>query len=127
MKARVGRVGRVGRRLIAALGAAGAVLLLCAQPPNGKEVFERRCTGCHSLDLDKEGPRLRGVYGRPSAATPAFEYSEPLRKARLKWDDGTLDKWLSNPDALVPGTDMAFRVIHADERAAIIAYLKTVK
>jgi cytochrome c2 len=31
------------------------------------------------------------------------------------------------PDALVPGTDMAFRVVSADERAAIIAYLKTAR
>jgi cytochrome c len=88
---------RAWSRLIAALGGAGAMLLLCAQPPSGKEVFERRCTGCHSLDHDKEGPRLRGVYGRRSAAAPAFDYSESLRKARLQWDEATLDKWLAVP------------------------------
>ena len=26
--------------------------------PNGKLLFEKRCTGCHSLDKNKEGPRL---------------------------------------------------------------------
>jgi hypothetical protein len=32
----------------------------------GKDVFERRCTGCHSLDQNREGPRLRWVFGRIS-------------------------------------------------------------
>ena len=114
-------------RLSAILFAAAfLVWLAAAQPPTGQDLFERRCTGCHALDRDKEGPHLRGVYGRAAASTPSFEYSDAIRKARLTWDQATLDKWLSDPEALVPGADMAFRMKMAEERAAVIAYLKEV-
>jgi cytochrome c len=95
-----------------------------AQQPGGQDLFERRCTGCHALDRDKEGPRLRGVYGRRAASVASFEYSEALRKSGLTWDAGTLDKWLADPDSAVPGADMAFHVNSAEERSAIIGYLK---
>lgn len=90
----------------------------------GKELFARRCGGCHSLDRDAEGPRLRGVYGRAAGSVTAFEYSEALRNSKLTWNDQTLDAWLADPEKDVPGNDMAFRVEKAEERAAIIAYLK---
>ena len=50
-----------------------------------------------------------------------------MKKSNIRWDDATLDRWLSDPDALVPDTDMAFRVRDSEERKAIIAYLKTLK
>lgn len=103
------------------------LLLVFAVTPEekGKEVFTRRCTGCHAADLDKEGPRLRGVYGRQSASVDGFAYSEALKKFSIRWDETTLDRWLTEPDAMVPETDMAFRVTDQEERKAIIAYLKT--
>jgi len=91
----------------------------------GKDLFDKRCAGCHSLDNDKEGPRLRGVYGRAAAAVATFSYSEPMKKARIAWNDETLDLWLTDPDKMVPGTDMEFHVAKADERKAIIDWLKT--
>ena len=90
----------------------------------GKDVFERRCTGCHSLDNDKEGPRLRGVYGRMSGSVPSFTYSDNVKNARITWDAASLDKWLTDPDQLIPDANMAFRLAKPDERAAVIAYLK---
>ena len=90
----------------------------------GSEVFNRRCTGCHSLDGEKEGPRLRGVYGRKSASVPSFRYSDALKKANITWDADSLNKWLTNPDKLVPDTDMDFRLIKDDERIDVIAYLR---
>jgi cytochrome c len=98
-----------------------------AQAPSlsrGKETFEKRCGGCHSLDRDKEGPRLRGVYGRPSGSVSSFSYSTALKSAHISWDAESLDKWLTDPDKVVPDTDMAFHVDKADERRDIIAYLK---
>jgi cytochrome c len=89
-----------------------------------KELFEKRCGGCHALDRDKEGPRLGGVYGREAASLPSFEYSAALKKSKLKWTEETLDKWLIDPDKLVPETDMAFHVDAAAERREIISYLK---
>ena len=93
----------------------------------GKEIFIRRCSGCHAPDIDKEGPRLRGIYGRKAAAVPGFGYTQSLRNSSIRWDDQTLDRWLTDPDAMVPDTDMAFRVSNADERKAVIAYLKTLQ
>ena len=109
-----------------------ALLWILAQPnraqaaegEQGKELFERRCSGCHSLDKDKEGPRLHGVYGRAAGSVPGFEYSDALKASHLTWDADTLDRWLTDPEQVVPGNDMAFRLVSADERAAIIAYLK---
>ena len=93
----------------------------------GKALFDKRCGGCHSLDRDKEGPRLGGVYGRVSGSVPTFQYSDALKKAKITWTQETLDKWLTGTDALVPDNDMAFRVPDAGERAQIIAFLKQVK
>ena len=95
-----------------------------ASPLRGKETFEKRCGGCHSLDHDKEGPRLRGVYGRMSGSVSSFNYSTALKSARISWDAESLDRWLTDPDKVVPDSDMAFHVEKADERRDIIAYLK---
>jgi cytochrome c len=92
--------------------------------PDGKDLFERRCGGCHSLDRDKEGPRLRGVYGRIAGSIESFQYSDALKKSGLKWTDENLDKWLTNTEGLVPDNDMTFHVEKAEERNEIIAYLK---
>ncbi len=91
----------------------------------GKELFQRRCGGCHSLDRPMEGPRLRGVYGRRSGSTPDFQYSDALKNAKITWTDATLDKWLTDTEGLVPENDMTFRVPNPVERHDIIAYLKT--
>jgi cytochrome c len=91
---------------------------------HGEELFERRCSGCHALDKEKEGPRLRGVYGRMSGSVPSFQYSNGLKAAHITWDAASLDKWLADPEKLVPDNDMAFQLVKAEERADIIAYLK---
>ncbi len=93
-------------------------------PSRGKETFEKRCSGCHSLDRDKEGPRLRGVYGRLSGSVSSFNYSTVLKNAHIAWGAESLDKWLTDPDKVVPDADMAFHVDKPDERSDIIAYLK---
>ena len=92
----------------------------------GKELFEKRCSGCHALDRDKEGPRLRGVYGRVAGSVESFQYSEALKKSKITWTDETLDQWLIDTEKLVPGNDMTFHVEKGAERADIIAYLRQV-
>jgi cytochrome c len=111
---------------------AGGVVVVAAWPQAGtatagKELFERRCGGCHAFDHDKEGPRLGGVYGRAAASGTSFSYSEALKSSRLTWDDETLDRWLTDSEKLVPNTEMPVRVPSAAERAAIIAYVKSQK
>jgi cytochrome c len=90
----------------------------------GKALFERRCTGCHALDTDRSGPRLRTVYGRTSGSIEGFPYSAELKKAHVVWDDQTLERWLADPDAFLPGNDMDFLVTRPEERSALIAYLR---
>jgi cytochrome c len=92
---------------------------------HGKDVFERRCGGCHALDNDKEGPRLRGVFGRPSGSIGSFKYSDALKKAHITWNAESLDKWLTDPEKVVADNDMAFHVESAEERRNVIAYLKS--
>ena len=119
---------------VAMLAALGAFLVTCvswdAQPlfagnSPGKEMFEKRCTGCHALDNEKAGPRLRGVFGRPAASLSTFPYSDSLKKSGVVWNSSSLDKWLTDPDGFIPDNDMAFRVPNQDERVSIIEYLKS--
>jgi cytochrome c len=95
-----------------------------ANPIRGKDLFEKRCGGCHSLDTDKEGPRLRGVYGRKAGRIPSFKYSDAMKGAQFAWDQTLLDRWLTNTESVVPDNDMDFHVPKADERADIIEYLR---
>jgi cytochrome c len=115
------------------LKSAGLAAALCYLPAvsvsadevDGKAVFEKRCTGCHALDVDHEGPRLRGVFGRPAGSVQTFEYSKALQNAGFTWDAANLEKWLTDTNGLVPGNDMSFRVPKPEERTAIILYLKS--
>jgi cytochrome c len=91
----------------------------------GKQLFEKRCTGCHSLDRNKEGPKLGGVYGRTAGTAPGFNYSTALKSAHFVWDEQRLEKWLSDTQSLVEDNNMDFHVPKAGERAAIIGYLKS--
>src|SRR5258708_37895448 len=110
------------------LGASFVVLAclagLAQTPPSGKKLFEKRCGGCHATDRDKQGPRLKGVFGRAAGSVESFGYSESLRKSKITWTEIMLDKWLAGPDQLVPDNDMPFHVEKAEEREAIISYLK---
>jgi cytochrome c len=90
----------------------------------GKQVFASRCAGCHTLEQHREGPKLAGVFGRASGTASGFLYSFALRKAAVKWDEQSLDKWLANPDAVVPMNNMNFHVARAEQRRDLIAYLK---
>jgi cytochrome c len=90
----------------------------------GKAIFEKRCTGCHALDQNREGPRLAGVYGRTAGTVEGFPYSASLKGAHIVWDGESLEQWLSDPDTLVPGNDMSFSVPKPGERRDLIAFLK---
>jgi len=115
-------------QMIMAVVVASVALLSASQAKpdasRGRELFDKRCTGCHALDGVKVGPRLRPVYGRSVGKDAQFPYSDALKASHVTWDETTLDKWLADPDSLIPGNDMSFRLENAAERADIIAYLK---
>ena len=87
-----------------------------------------RCAVCHNAEKGapaKIGPNLWGVYGK-KAASSSFTYSAALKSAKLTWNDATLDKWLTGPMQLVPGTMMSFPGLKEPaKRAELIAWLKT--
>ncbi|MBX9944109.1 MAG: c-type cytochrome [Reyranella sp.] len=111
--------------------AAAAALVLgtaadaaAADAARGQDLYESRCGGCHSLDANRVGPAHRGVFGRTAGTAPGFSYSPAVKNSSVVWNDRTLDAWLTNPQALIPGQRMNFRVATAEDRADIIAYLR---
>jgi cytochrome c len=95
---------------------------------SGEALFRKRaCAVCHSLVPGKNlnGPSLAGVYGRAIGAAPGYAYSSGLSATKGKWDAKRLDAWLADPRGMVAATKMAVKVPSPQERAAIIAYLKT--
>ena len=111
----------VGSALLAAFAAVGGAK---GDAVAGRSAFEKRCTGCHALDHEKTGPRLAGVVGRKAGTVSAFPYSDAVKKSAVVWNEAVLDKWLTDPESVIPDTDMAFRLDNPVERAAIIAFLK---
>ena len=76
------------------------------------------------MEINGEGPRLAGVYGRKAGSVPGFDYSPGLKNSGLTWNDATLEKWLSGPDSVIPDAKMDFYVPKAGERRDLIAYFK---
>jgi cytochrome c len=99
---------------------------------NGKELFQASaCVACHGVtngDNAKVGPSLFGVVGRKAGTAPSLlGASENLKKYGVIWDAATLDEFLANPDAKVPGTPMVGKLDDPQKRADVIAYLFTLK
>ena len=92
----------------------------------GKGLYQN-CTSCHSIDENDIGPKHRGVVGRKAGTVPDYAYSPALKASGITWDKETLDRWLTNPSALVPGTKMFFFLKDPQQRADIIAYLAELK
>lgn len=110
--------------LLATFLALAAAEAAAADAGRGQELYESRCGGCHSLDANRVGPAHRGVYGRKAGSAPDFAYSSAVKNATVVWGQRTLDAWLTNPQALIPGQRMNFRVALPADRADIIAYLR---
>jgi cytochrome c len=98
-------------------------------PAAGKVLFAR-CSICHSTDagVNKIGPSLHGVVGRPSATVASFNYSPAMHNAHKVWDEAQLDAYIADPRAVVPNTKMIFLGIKSEtDRQNLIAYLATLK
>ncbi len=90
-----------------------------------KAAFDQ-CAVCHSTDgSNGTGPTLKGVFGRQSGTVAGFRYSRAMRGAGIRWDEKTLDQYLSSPQEFIAGNVMPFSgVDDPTERASIIAYLR---
>ena len=96
---------------------------LAGSADHGEALYEA-CQDCHSLDKNDVGPRHRGVFGRKAASLSDYDYSDALKSAKIVWNEETLDKWLTDPQAVAPGAKMFFHLDNPQDRADVIAYLK---
>ncbi|WP_394832666.1 PQQ-dependent sugar dehydrogenase [Pendulispora rubella] len=93
---------------------------------DGRAIFLERCAVCHGREAEgAQGPALRGVVGRKAGAEARYGYTKAMRAAELTWDEPTLDKFLSAPGLLVPGSTMTLATTSGADRKAIIAYLSS--
>jgi cytochrome c len=104
----------------------GTKIRISGDAVHGKVLYQG-CAACHSIDENDIGPKHRGVFGRHAGSIPDYPYSAALKNSGFIWDESLLDRWLTNPSALVPGTKMFFKLDDAQSRADIIAYLKEQK
>jgi len=86
-----------------------------------------QCRVCHSVSPGQNGigPSLAGIHGNRAGAVAGFTYTDGMKNSGLTWNDATLDRYLTDPQGVVPGTMMAIGPLDAAQRRAIIAYLKT--
>jgi cytochrome c len=105
---------------------------LAGDAANGEELFmANSCPACHGVtseDTSMVGPSLFGVVGRKAGTAPSLlGASENLKKYGVIWSAETLDEFLADPNAKVPGTPMAGVLADPEQRADVIAYLSTLK
>jgi cytochrome c len=127
------------RRIPIAAAAFGAVLFLSLagtavadDATDGGALVKKACSTCHATvtpSAPRQGPSLVGVFGRKACSVADFKYS-PGFVASCKdvvWDEASLDRWLTNPQAMLPGAVMLYKQANPDKRRAIIAFLKTLQ
>lgn len=93
----------------------------------GKELYDARCSACHSVDAHRVGPMHLGVVGRKTGSSVGYRYSEALRKSKIVWSHDTLLAWLSDPEMLIPGQRMGYSMDNAQDLEDVVAYLSTLK
>lgn len=104
---------------------------LAAAPakPDGAVLFKQRCQLCHQAVAGKPsplGPNLAGVEGR-KAGIAKFAYSPALKASAVVWTRPNLDRFLTAPTKMVPGTRMVIAVSDPAQRAAIVEFLSKAK
>src|SRR5580693_3885035 len=86
------------------------------------------CRACHQIGPGAKiaiGPVLNGVVGRKAGTFPGYEYSPANKDSGITWTPEELDKYLTNPQAVVPHTKMVFPGIKDEKkRKDVIAYLQ---
>jgi cytochrome c len=91
----------------------------------GAKLFEE-CAACHKLEPTGEsvGPDLHGLFGRKAGEGADFRYSPALKRSGIAWNEQSIDKFIADPQAAVPGNRMPFAgIADAAARADLIAYL----
>jgi cytochrome c len=114
--------------MLALSGAARAQFTVpTVAPPTGAQLFAQHCGTCHTInpaDGPRAGPLLAHVIGRKAGSLPGFAYSPGFAHADITWDAASLDRWLNDPQAVIPGAVMLYKQADPEVRHSIIAYLQ---
>ncbi len=131
--ARAQRTGRV--RPLVALGGIMCALLSPSygqegNAASGQQVFNNACRTCHTTKEgdNRFGPHLYKIIGRKAGSLPDYGYSSALKGADFVWDEEKLERFIANPDELVPGNSMKpySGLASTDDRAKIVSFLRSI-
>lgn len=118
----------------------GAFLLISAQSggwcaadgldPAAAAQFKKSCGTCHTTEAaapPRQGPNLAGILGRPAGEADGFKYSPAFAagKSGIVWDAATLDRWITDPQAVIPGAVMLYKQADAEKRRLVIEFLES--
>ena len=117
----------IGVILLAALSAGSVAAADDQAISRGLAVYENNCAGCHSVEANRVGPKHVGIVGRKVGSIKDFSYSAALKKSELVWNKDLLVRWLTDPEQVIPGQAMGFRLGNVQDRMDVVAYLATLK
>ena len=119
----------------------GAVLVFMTQasawcladgvdPAAAEAQFKKSCGTCHTVDPNappRQGPNLFGVVGRPAGSLEGFKYSPAFLAGKdgIVWDEANIDRWITDPQAMIPGAVMLYKQADPEKRHLVIEFLKT--
>ena len=94
---------------------------------SGQQAFNNACRTCHMVREgdNRLGPNLYRVVGRKAGSLPDYAFSSAMKEADFVWDEQKLDRFIANPDEVVPGNNMKpyGGLPSSDDRKKIIAFL----
>lgn len=112
--------------IFAVLLAGASQPVMAADATRGQEIY-RKCVSCHTIEANgrnRAGPRLHGLFGRVAGSVGDYRYSEALKGSGIIWTEQTLDAYLKDSEAFVPGTKMYGGLSQDEDREDLIAYLR---
>lgn len=116
--------------------ATGCMLMALAPTPAVAQYFGMdpgeflfgECRDCHTFAAGagpgRKAPNLWGIYGRRAGTAPDYDYTPEMRTSGVIWTESTMDKWLRNPGAMVPGTRMDFQVPNEQQREYVLEFMR---
>jgi cytochrome c len=117
--------------LLAGMILAAATTASAADVQHGRAMFREQCGLCHTGgpgDGDGgQGPNLKGVVGRKAGSLAGFPYTPALKASGLVWTPENLDRFLTDPSRLVPGTAMPVSISDPKARQDVVGYLETLR
>jgi cytochrome c len=94
---------------------------------SGQQAFNNACRTCHMVKEgdNRLGPNLYKVVGRKAGSLPNYGFSSAMKDPGFVWDEEKLDRFIANPDEVVPGNNMKpySGLSSGDDRKKIIAFL----